>query len=184
MNFRTLLVVLTGMTLALGAVAFSQKPATGAMETAASAPEQPTGKVEKSAEEWKNVLTPEQFRILREAGTEAANGPVYAEFKKQGGGTYYCAGCNAELFSSVEKFDSRCGWPSFYDPSKAENVVSRTDMSGGVMRTEVLCAKCGGHLGHVFTGEGFGTPTDKRYCINGVALKFVPAKEREEAEKK
>jgi peptide-methionine (R)-S-oxide reductase len=183
MNFRTFLVLSTSLTVALGAVAFSQKPATTPMETASSAPEQPTGKVEKSAEEWKKTLTPEQFRILRQAGTEAAHGAVYEEFKKQGGGTYYCAGCNAELFSSAQKFDSRCGWPSFYDPSQAQNVITRTDLSGGAVRTEVLCAKCGGHLGHVFTGEGFDTPTDKRYCINGVALKFVPAKERD-AEKK
>ena len=82
-------------------------------------PVQPAGKVEMTDEEWKEKLTPEQYRILREEGTERANGKVYDEFKKQGAGTYYCAGCDAELFTSDEKFDSRCGWPSFYDPSKA-----------------------------------------------------------------
>lgn len=127
-----------------------------------------------SEEEWKKRLTPEQFEILRKAGTERANGQVYKQFKAQGGGTYYCAGCNAELFSSKEKFDSGCGWPSFYDPANAKNVKTKIDRSGFMTRTEVICAVCDGHLGHVFSGEGFETPTDQRYCINGTALKFVP----------
>ena len=132
-------------------------------------------KVVKSEEEWRKSLTPEQYRVLREAGTERAFGAAYEEFKKQGAGTYVCGGCGAELFSSKEKFDSHCGWPSFYDPANAKNVITRDDYVLGTKRTEVLCARCGGHLGHVFTGEGFKTPTDKRYCINGVSLKFVPA---------
>ncbi len=148
-----------------------------AMETVSETPAEPTGKVEKTDAEWKKELTPEQYRILRQAGTEPANGAVYKEFKHQGKGSYHCAGCGALLFSSDQKFDSGCGWPSFYDPAKAENVVTKRDTSGGMVRIEVNCAKCGGHLGHVFEGEGFGTPTDKRYCINGVGLKFVPAKE-------
>jgi peptide-methionine (R)-S-oxide reductase len=131
-------------------------------------------KVEKSDEQWRKELTPEQNRVLREAGTGRAFGPAYEEFKKQGAGTYVCGGCGAELFSSKEKFDSHCGWPSFYDPANAKNVLTRDDSSFGTKRTEVICARCGGHLGHVFTGEGFPTPTDKRYCINGVSLKFVP----------
>jgi peptide-methionine (R)-S-oxide reductase len=136
-----------------------------------------------SDEEWKKRLTPEQFAILRKSGTERSNGQVYKEFKAQGGGTYFCAGCNTELFSSKEKFDSKCGWPSFYDPSQAKNVKSviETDGSG---RIEVRCATCDGHLGHVFKGEGFNTPTDQRYCINGTVLKFVPAEAVEAAKVK
>lgn len=131
-------------------------------------------------EEWKERLTPEQYEILRQAGTERANGEVYQKFKAQGGGTYYCAGCNSELFKSDTKFDSHCGWPSFYDPSKAKNVKTDTDYLLGYARTEVRCAVCDGHLGHVFTGENFEslgnqqTPTGQRYCINGTVLKFVP----------
>jgi peptide-methionine (R)-S-oxide reductase len=132
-------------------------------------------KIPKTDEEWRRQLTPEQYRVLRQAGTERAFGPAYEEFKKQGTGKYVCGGCGAELFSSKEKFDSHCGWPSFYDPANAKNVVSRDDFSHGSVRTEVICAQCGGHLGHVFKGEGFKTPTDQRYCINGVSLKFVPA---------
>ncbi len=148
------------------------------------APEQPLKPVKKTEEEWKKQLTPEQYTILRQAGTERANGEVYKQFKKQGAGTYYCAGCNAELFSSDTKFDSQCGWPSFYDPSKAKNVKTSTDYKLGYARTEVLCAVCDGHLGHVFEGETFAslghrqTPTAQRYCINGTVLKFVPATEK------
>jgi peptide-methionine (R)-S-oxide reductase len=137
-----------------------------------TAPETPA--VQKSDEEWRRILTPEQYRVLRQAGTERAFGAAYEEFKKQGAGTYVCAGCGAELFSSKEKFDSHCGWPSFYDPANAKNVKTKTDQTLGMTRVEVICAKCDGHLGHVFKGEGFNTPTDTRYCINGVSLKFVP----------
>lgn len=146
-----------------------------AMEVRTNQPAEPEGKVQKSDEEWRKQLTPEQYRILRQSGTEPAHGQVYKEFKAQGEGTYHCAGCGALLFSSKEKFDSHCGWPSFYDPAKAENVSTKRDISLGMVRIEVNCAKCGGHLGHVFEGEGFDTPTDKRYCINGVGLVFVPA---------
>lgn len=129
----------------------------------------------RSDDEWRELLSPEQYRVLRQAGTERPFGPTYREFQEQGAGTYVCAGCGVSLFSSREKFDSHCGWPSFYDPANAQNVIAREDRSHGAVRTEVLCASCGGHLGHVFAGEGFNTPTDQRYCINGVALKFVPA---------
>ncbi len=178
---KAALMLAAAMTLCACTAEENKKPA---METADKAPEQPTAKVEKTDEEWKKILTPEQYRILRKAGTEAANGQVYKEFKHQGEGTYYCGGCGAELFTSKEKFDSGCGWPSFYDPSKAKNVVTKDDFSGGMVRTEVNCAKCGGHLGHVFKGEGFDTPTDQRYCINGVALKFVPKEEPKKEEPK
>jgi peptide-methionine (R)-S-oxide reductase len=166
---------------ALAALALAEEPKTTpkpstVMETLKSLPEQPAGKVVKTEEEWKKSLTPEQYHILREAGTERADGQVYREFKEQGEGTYVCAGCGAELFSSKEKFDSHCGWPSFYDPAQAKNVEYKTDYLLGYARTEVRCAVCGGHLGHVFNGEGFKTPTDKRYCINGTVLKFVPKK--------
>ena len=123
-------------------------------------------------DEWKAKLNEEQFRILRKAGTERPNGKVYQDFKKHGEGIYYCVGCNTELFSSKQKFDSHCGWPSFFDPSKIKNVKQSVDYLLGYPRTEVLCAVCDGHLGHVFKGEGFDTPTDKRYCINGTVLRF------------
>ena len=149
------------------------------MEVQAQQPEEPADKVVKTDAEWKAELTAEQYRILRQAGTEAPHGKAYKDFKAQTKGTYHCAGCNALLFSSNEKFDSGCGWPSFYDPAKAQNVTTKRDNSLGVLRIEVTCAKCGGHLGHVFEGEGFKTPTDKRYCINGGGLVFVPAKTTE-----
>jgi peptide-methionine (R)-S-oxide reductase len=145
-----------------------------AMDVSPQKPAEPDGKIVKSDDEWRQLLSAEQYHILREAGTERPNGRIYKEFKQQGAGSYHCAGCNALLFSSKEKFDSDCGWPSFYDPAKAENVEIREDISLGMTRTEVLCARCGGHLGHVFEGEGFNTPTDKRYCINGGGLRFVP----------
>jgi peptide-methionine (R)-S-oxide reductase len=149
-----------------------------APSTAMSPASQPvvpdTNSVTKTDAEWRKLLTPEQYHVLREAGTERPNGKAYEEFKAQGAGTYVCGGCGAELFSSTHKFDSHCGWPSFYDPANAKNVRTREDRAFGVTRVEVLCAKCNGHLGHVFKGEGFPTPTDQRYCINGVALKFVP----------
>lgn len=132
-------------------------------------------KSEKSDEQWRRELTPEQYFILRQAGTERAFGPAYQAFQQDGAGIYACAGCGMTLFSSKEKFDSHCGWPSFYDPANAANVVTREDHAHGMVRVEVLCAGCGGHLGHVFKGEGYDTPTDQRYCINGVALKFQPS---------
>jgi peptide-methionine (R)-S-oxide reductase len=146
------------------------------MQSADHAPSPPPERVDKSDAEWRRELSPDQYRVLRQAGTERPFGPEYAAFRSQGGGTYYCAGCGAELFSSAHKLDSHCGWPSFYDPANARNVVMVVDRSHGMERTEVRCARCGGHLGHVFKGEGYDTPTDARYCINGVALTFVPTK--------
>ncbi len=128
--------------------------------------------MDRTDEEWRAVLTAEQYRVLRQAGTERPFGPAYEAFRREGDGTYVCAGCGAKLFSSREKFDSHCGWPSFFAPADAEGIVTRADDAHGVRRTEVLCATCGGHLGHLFAGEGFPTPTDQRYCINAVALRF------------
>ena len=139
-------------------------------------PPEPASHVVKTDAEWKSQLSPSQYAILRQAATERPHGEEYEQFQQQGAGTYYCAGCGALLFSSQHKFDSGCGWPSFYDPAKAENVKLSDDYSTGTLRTEVTCAICGGHLGHRFSGEGFHTPTDLRFCINGGVLKFVPAK--------
>lgn len=134
---------------------------------------EPKAKVMKSEEDWRKLLTEEQFRVTRKAGTERANGPEYEKFNAQGEGTYYCVCCASELFTSNEKFHSGCGWPSFYDQSKAKNITEKKDMSHGMIRIEVVCKVCDAHLGHVFEGEGFKTPTDRRYCINGVAMTFV-----------
>lgn len=135
---------------------------------------EPIKKIVKTDAEWQTQLTAEQYRVARNAGTERPFGETYKEFKEQGSGAYHCVGCDAKLFSSSEKFDARCGWPAFYDPAVAENVITETDTTGGMIRTEVLCAKCDAHLGHLFSGEGFDTPIDQRFCINGIVLKFVP----------
>jgi peptide-methionine (R)-S-oxide reductase len=171
--WRALMLVLLGFVAGCGLEKGDRPMNTN--EPSPAAPGSQAAGASKSEQEWRKELSPEQFHVLRQAGTERPFGPAYEEFKKQGAGTYVCGGCGAELFSSKEKFDSHCGWPSFYDPANATNVITRDDSSLGTKRTEVLCARCGGHLGHVFTGEGFATPTDKRYCINGVSLKFVPA---------
>lgn len=127
--------------------------------------------VVKTDAEWMKKLTPEQYRVARMKGTERPNGPEYDKFNAQGEGTYYCVCCGAELFTSSTKFHSGCGWPSFYDQSTAKNVKETVDADG--MRIEVTCKRCDAHLGHVFDKEGFKTPTNRRFCINGVALSFV-----------
>jgi len=119
-------------------------------------------------EEWRSKLTPEQYRILREKGTERPWSGPFLENKEKG--VYECAGCGAELFSSETKFDSGCGWPSFFDPIQSDAVKEQKDTSHGMIRTEVVCARCGGHLGHVFPDGP--KPTGLRYCINGGALGF------------
>lgn len=128
-----------------------------------------------SEDEWKKRLTAEQYAVTRNAGTERPFGLIYDTFEKQGEGTYYCVCCGVELFTSNEKFHSGCGWPSFYDASKAKNVLEKPDVSHGMVRIETVCKRCGAHLGHVFEGESVSkdTPTNRRFCINGVALKFV-----------
>jgi len=150
------------------------------IKTLETAPTEPTEKVMKSEEEWKKILTPEQFRVARKAGTERAFSAIYKQFSKQGAGDYHCVGCGSKLFNSKTKFDSGSGWPSFYDVASSENVAVKEDRSHGTVRTEVVCAKCDAHLGHLFTGEGYSNPTNKRYCINGVVLDFVEEKTTEE----
>ncbi len=125
--------------------------------------------IEKSVEEWKGILTPEQFHVLRQAGTERAFSGEYWDHKEQG--VYRCAGCGTDLFDSSAKFDSGCGWPSFYDSLDAEKVESREDNTHGMRRVEVVCRACGGHLGHVFP-DAPHMPTGLRYCINSASIKF------------
>lgn len=132
-----------------------------------------SAKVIKSDDEWKKKLTTKQFAVTREAATEQPFGAAYEKFNAEGEGTYYCVCCGAELFTSSEKFHSGCGWPSFYDSAKAKNVAERVDDSLGHRRVETVCKRCDAHLGHVFDGEGFKTPTNRRFCINAAALTFV-----------
>jgi len=124
-------------------------------------------------QDWRERLTPEEYRVLRGAGTEPAFTGQYTDSHEIG--VYRCRGCQAELFRSEAKFDSHCGWPSFFTPLAADSVVLLEDRSLGMMRTEVRCSNCGGHLGHVFTGEGYPTPTNQRYCINSISMTFEPA---------
>jgi len=125
-------------------------------------------KVVKTESEWRSQLDPEQYRVLRQKGTEAPFSGEYDHVFDPG--TYRCAGCGAELFSSDAKYDSGCGWPAFSEPASREALEEETDTSYGMVRTEVMCASCGGHLGHVFPDGP--RPTGLRYCINSAALKL------------
>ncbi|MEI2825446.1 MAG: peptide-methionine (R)-S-oxide reductase MsrB [Dermatophilaceae bacterium] len=123
---------------------------------------------------WRDVLSPLEYHVLREAGTERPFTGEYTDTKTEG--VYSCRACQAELFTSTTKFDSHCGWPSFYAPMAGDRVEYLEDLSiPGRPRVEVRCATCGCHLGHVFEGEGYDTPTDQRYCINSVCLTLRPS---------
>ncbi|MGW4381951.1 peptide-methionine (R)-S-oxide reductase MsrB [Kitasatospora sp. NPDC004531] len=129
--------------------------------------------VQKSDAEWRAELTPEEYHVLREAGTERPYVGEYTDTRTVG--VYSCRACGAELFSSETKFESHCGWPSYYAPLAGDSVEYLEDTTLGMRRVEVRCKKCGSHLGHVFEGEGYDTPTDQRYCINSISLRLKPA---------
>ncbi len=134
-----------------------------------------TTEIKKSDAEWRSLLSPVQFNILREKGTERPYTGEYDNFFNEG--IYYCAACGSELFTSGTKYNSGCGWPAFYEPSVNKNILEKKDISHGMVRIEVMCARCGGHLGHVFTDGP--KPTGLRYCINSGSLRFEPGKSKE-----
>ncbi len=128
--------------------------------------------VQRTDEEWASLLTPQEYAVLRRAGTEPPGVGEYTDTSTEG--VYSCRACGAELFRSETKFPSHCGWPSFYAPLAGDAVEYVEDRSHGMRRVEVRCASCGSHLGHVFEGEGYDTPTDQRYCINSISLRLHP----------
>ena len=127
--------------------------------------------ITKTDDEWQTILSKEQFRVLRKKGTEPSGTGEYNKHYEEG--VYGCVGCGAPLYKSTTKFDSGCGWPAFYEGIEGA-IETHEDTTHGMIRTEITCAKCGGHLGHVFKGEGFKTPTDERHCVNSISLKFNP----------
>jgi peptide-methionine (R)-S-oxide reductase len=144
----------------------------GPATQATTSPAEMLKPVVKTDEEWRKILTPEQYKVLRQKGTERAfTGEYDHKFDK---GSYVCAACGLELFTSETKFDSGCGWPAFYAAKAGDRVKLTTDESFGMKRVEVTCARCGGHLGHVFD-DAPDKPTGQRYCINSVSIKFIPS---------
>jgi peptide-methionine (R)-S-oxide reductase len=135
-------------------------------------------KVTKTEKEWRGQLSPAEYHVLREAGTERPFTGEYVDTKTVG--VYSCRACGQELFRSEAKFDSHCGWPSFYQPVEGDAVELVVDRSMFTRRVEARCARCGSHLGHVFEGEGYPTPTDQRWCINSVSLRLLPAEDSAE----
>jgi peptide-methionine (R)-S-oxide reductase len=131
--------------------------------------------IEKPDEQWRAELSEEEYAVLRKAATERPFTGEYTDTRTKG--VYSCRACGTELFTSETKFESHCGWPSFYDPRSSDAVELVSDETFGMVRTEVRCARCGSHLGHVFEGEGYPTPTDQRYCINSISLRLVPDEE-------
>ena len=128
--------------------------------------------IQKTEQEWRSQLNPEQFRILRKKGTEApGTGEYNKHFEK---GKYHCAGCHQPLYTSDHKFDSGCGWPAYFDAIPGA-ITQQEDHSHGMHRIEINCSQCGGHLGHLFKGEGFSTPKDERHCVNSISLRFEKA---------
>ena len=142
------------------------------MSTHSPATSDRTYPVTRDDAEWRRRLTPEEYAVLRQAGTERAYTGEYWDDHSEG--VYACRACGSELFRSDQKFDSHCGWPSFFAPLAEDRVEYIEDTSLGMRRVEVRCANCGSHLGHLFEGEGYDTPTDQRFCINSVSLHRVP----------
>lgn len=131
-----------------------------------------TSRLEKTDAEWRAQLSPAEYAVLRQAGTEPAFTGEYTDTATTG--VYRCRACDQELFRSDTKFASHCGWPSFYAPTEDDAVELIEDRSHGMARTEARCANCGSHLGHVFQGEGYDVPTDQRWCINSISLTLEP----------
>lgn len=156
--------------LVFSLAACAQSPSQENLTNVQQASNKPVEKIVKTESEWKKILTPEQFHVLREQGTELAFTGNYWSNKENG--VYVCAACDLELFSSDSKFKSASGWPSFYQPVIENHVGTETDRTFGMERTEVHCARCGGHLGHIFNDGP--KPTGLRYCINSVSLNFKP----------
>ena len=136
-------------------------------------PDGATYPVGLTEDQWRERLCDQEYYVLRESGTEPPFVGEYTDTKDIG--VYRCRACDAELFRSETKFDSHCGWPSFFSPLAQDRIIEIEDRSLGQVRTEVRCANCGGHLGHVFAGEGYPTPTNLRYCINSISMTFEPA---------